>query len=293
MRLTQLFCDVDDFCQDFIPKWETQLLKQGQRKRRRSSRLSMSEMITLMIHFHQSHYRNFKAYYLGYVCKHVISDFPHLLSYSRFVELIPSVVIPLAAYLKKHYGNCRGIAYIDSTKLPVCHHKRMSRNSVFKGLAAIGKSTMGWFYGFKLHLIVNERGEFLSVKLTEGNVDDRKPLPDMCQTLMGKLFGDKGYISQSLHDELLENNLELITSIRSNMKPKLLTLIDKLLLRKRSVIETINDQLKNISQIEHSRHRSPINFAVNLLAGLIAYCKQPKKPSIKVDYTEVQQIMAV
>ena len=132
----------------------------------------MCEMITLMIHFHQSHYRNFKAYYLGYVCKHLISDFPHLLSYSRFVELIPSVVIPLAAYLKKHYGNCRGIAYIDSTKLPVCHHKRMSRNSVFKGLAAIGKSTMGWFYGFKLHLIVNERGEFLSVKLTEGNVDD-------------------------------------------------------------------------------------------------------------------------
>ena len=293
MRLTQLFCDVDDFCQDFIPKWETQLLKQGQRKRRRSSRLSMSEIITLMIHFHQSHYRNFKAYYLEYVCKYLISDFPHLLSYSRFVELMPTIVVPLAAYLKKHYGNSRGIAYIDSTKLPVCHHKRMSRNSVFKGLAAIGKSTMGWFYGFKLHLIVNERGEFLSVKLTEGNVDDRKPLPDMCQTLMGKLFGDKGYISQSLHDELLENNLELITSIRSNMKPQLLTLIDKLLLRKRSVIETINDQLKNISQIEHSRHRSPINFVVNLLAGLIAYCKQPKKPSIKVDYTEVNQLMIV
>ena len=152
---------------------------------------------------------------------------------------------------------------------------------------------MGWFYGFKLHLIVNERGELLSVKLTQGNVDDRKPLPDMCQSIIGKIFGDKGYISQALHDELLENNLELITSIRKNMKPRLLTLIDKLLLRKRSVIETINDQLKNISQIEHSRHRSPINFAVNLLAGLIAYCKQPKKPSIKVDYTEVQQIMAL
>ena len=152
---------------------------------------------------------------------------------------------------------------------------------------------MGWFYGFKLHLIVNERGELLSVKLTQGNVDDRKPLPDMCQSIIGKIFGDKGYISQALHDELLENNLELITSIRKNMKPRLLTLIDKLLLRKRSVIETINDQLKNISQIEHSRHRSPINFAVNLLAGLIAYCKQPKKPSIKVDYTEVQQMIAV
>ena len=152
---------------------------------------------------------------------------------------------------------------------------------------------MGWFYGFKLHLIVNERGELLSVKLTQGNVDDRKPLPDMCQSIIGKIVGDKGYISQALHDELLENNLELITSIRKNMKPRLLTLIDKLLLRKRSVIETINDQLKPISQIEHSRHRSPINFAVNLLAGLIAYCKQPKKPSIKVDYTEVQQIMAL
>ena len=152
---------------------------------------------------------------------------------------------------------------------------------------------MGWFYGFKLHLIVNERGELLSVKLTEGNVDDRKPLPDMCQSIIGKIFGDKGYISQALHDELLENNLELITSIRKNMKPRLLTLIDKLLLRKRSVIETINDQLKNISQIEHSRHRSPINFAVNLLAGLIAYCKQPKKPSIKVAYTEVKQIIEV
>ena len=152
---------------------------------------------------------------------------------------------------------------------------------------------MGWFYGFKLHLIVNERGELLSVKLTQGNVDDRKLLPDMCQSIIGKMFGDKGYISQALHDELLENNLELITSTRKNRKPRLLTLIDKLLLRKRSVIETINDQLKNISQIDHSRHRSPINFVVNLLAGLIAYCKQPKKPSIKVDYTEVQQIMAV
>ena len=152
---------------------------------------------------------------------------------------------------------------------------------------------MGWFYGFKLHLIVNERGELLSVKLTQGNVDDRKPLPDMCQSIIGKIFGDKGYISQALHDELLENNVELTTSIRKNMKPRLLTLIDKLLLRKRSVIETINDQLKTVSPIDHSRHRSPINFAVNLLAGLIAYCKQPKKPSIKVDYNEVQQIIAV
>lgn len=152
---------------------------------------------------------------------------------------------------------------------------------------------MGWFYGFKLHLIVNERGELLSVKLTRGNVDDRKPVSEMCQSVVGKLFGDKGYISQALQDELLAQNLALITSIRKNMKPKLLTLMDKLLLRKRSVIETINDQLKNISQIEHTRHRSPINFAVNLLAGLIAYCRQPKKPSINLDYNDWQPMIAL
>ena len=121
----------------------------------------------------------------------------------------------------KNYGSCSGIAYVDSTKLPVCHHKRMNRNRVFKELAAIGKSTMGWCYGFKLHLIVNEHGELLSVQLTAGNIDDRQPLPDMCQSITG-------YISQSLYDALLENNLEIISSIRKNMKPGLLTLIDKL-----------------------------------------------------------------
>ena len=149
MSLTELFCDGDDVCQDFMPKWETRLLEVGQRKRCRSSRLSMSEMITLMMHFHQSHYRNVKAYYLEYVGKHFIGDFPHLLRYSRFVELIPSILVPLSAYLQKHYGSCRGISYVDATKWPVCHPKRISQNRVFKGLATIGKSTMGWFYGFK------------------------------------------------------------------------------------------------------------------------------------------------
>ena len=143
LSLTELFCDVDDVCQDFMPKWETRLLEEGQRKRCRSSRLSMSEMITLMMHFHQSHYRNFKAYYLAYVGKHVIGDFPHLLRYARVVELMPSILVPLSAYLQKHDGSCRGIAYVDATKWPVCHPKRISQNRVFKGLATMGKSTMG------------------------------------------------------------------------------------------------------------------------------------------------------
>ena len=141
---------------------------------------------------------------------------------------------------------------------------------------------MGWFYGFKLHLIVNDLGELMAVHLTPGNVDDRRPLRGMTEDLFGKLFGDKGYLSQALFETLFERGLELITSLRKNMKGHLMLLSDKLLLRKRFIIETITDQLKNISQIEHTRHRSPANFAVNLLAGLIAYTHQPKKPSLRL-----------
>lgn len=117
--------------------------------------------------------------------------------------------------------------------------------------------------------------------LTPGNIDDRKPVPELVRSLLGKLVGDRGYISQALFEELLNNfNIQFIVGIKSNMKNKLLSVFDKILLRKRAIIETIIDQLKNISQIEHSRHRSPMNFLVNLVCGLIAYCRQPKKPSL-------------
>ena len=142
---------------------------------------------------------------------------------------------------------------------------------------------MDWFFGFKLHLIVSDQGELLAAFLTPGNTDDREPLPQITQDLFGKLFGDRGYISQKLFEQLFAQGLELITSIRKTMKNSLMKLQDKLLLRKRYIIETINDQLKNISQIEHTRHRKPANFAVNLIAGLIAYTFQPKKPSLKFD----------
>jgi len=150
---------------------------------------------------------------------------------------------------------------------------------------------MGWFYGFKLHLIVNDMGELLAVHLTTANTDDRKPVDAMTKDLFGKLFGDKGYISQKLFESLYERGLELITNIRKNMKNSLMKLEDSLLLRKRFIIETINDQLKNISQIEHSRHRKPVNFAVNLIAGLIAYTYQPKKPSIRRNNTKDMQVV--
>jgi len=127
-----------------------------------------------------------------------------------------------------------------------------------------------------IYLIVNDRGELIDFVLTPGNVDDRTSVPRLARGLFGKLFGDKGYLSKALRDELWRMfNVQLITSIRANMKNMLLPLLDKLLLRRRVIVETIVDQLKNISQIEHSRHRSPVNFVVNVLCGLIAYCRKP------------------
>ena len=141
-----------------------------------------------------------------------------------------------------------------------------------------------------MHLIINERGELLAFKLTPGNVDDRKPVPKMAQGLFGKLFGDRGYISQALFEQLYQQGLELVTRYKKNMKQKLVKLMDKILLRKRSLIETVNDQLKNILQIEHSRHRSIWNFLVNLLAGLVAYTYLPTKPSLDLQHKGLQAL---
>ena len=228
-------------------------------------------MMTIVIFFHQSRHRDFKTYYNGFVRGYLRQEFPDLVSYHRLVELMPRTILPLFLYLKSRYGTVTGIAFIDSTELAVCHNKRIDRHRVFAATAQRGKTTMGWFYGFKLHLVVNELGELLACTLTPGNVDDRVPVPHLAKTLFGKLFGDKGYLSQKLFEQLLQQDVQLITSVRRNMKNKLMTLFDKCLLRKRFIIETINDQLKNLSQIEHTRHRSFDNFVVNLLAGLVAY----------------------
>lgn len=283
MSLLELFCDVDEFCQVFQPYWEQQMLRSGAIQRRRSGNLSASEIMTLMIHFHQSRYRDFKSYYTRYVQVYLRSEFPQLVSYERFVQLMPSVLVPLCAYLSRSYGRCSGISFIDSTSIAVCHNRRIQSHRVFIGIAARGRTSVGWFFGFKLHLVVNDQGELLALKLTPANTDDRTPVPEMAQNLFGKLFGDKGYISKALFARLFERGLQLITKLKSNMQNRLMPLVDKIFLRKRAIIESVNDQLKNISQIEHSRHRSPANFLVNLVSGLIAYCHQPKKPSLRFD----------
>ena len=185
-------------------------------------------------------------------------------------------------------GECTGISFIDSTVLRVCHNKRIKRNKTFKGIAEVGKSTMGWFFGFKLHLIINDKGEILSFYLTKGNVDDRnaKAITQMTKEIFGKLFGDKGYISKALSDLLFGNGIQLITAVRRNMKSKALSNEEKLLLHKRSVIETVNDELKNMCQVEHTRHRSVSGFLLNIISAIAAYSFFPKKPSIKKDIEE-------
>jgi hypothetical protein len=255
--------------------------------------LDLSEIMTIIIHFHQSNYRTFKSYYCQYVCNHLRSEFPGLVSYNHFVALMPQTAVMLCLYLNSRLGVSRGIAFIDATPIPVCHNKRIKRHKVFKKTAKRGKTSMGWFYGFKLHLIVNDCGELVSFCLTPANVDDRVPVPQMTKQLWGKLFGDKGYLSQALFEQLFERGLQLITPIRKNMKNRLMPLEDKLLARKRSIIETINDQLKNISQVAHTRHRSPINFVINLVAGLIAYSFQPKKPSLNLSEQEFALLPAL
>lgn len=291
--IVALFCDTDDFCQGFEPQFKKHLLQDGTIKRQKKGSLCLSEVMTIIVWFHQSGYRTFKDYYIKEVTGHLGWAFPHLVSYNRFVELIPSALFPLCCYLRTRKGRCSGISFIDSMAIHVCHNRRISSNKVFCDVAKRGKNSVDWFYGFKLHLIVNDQGELLSIRLTQGNVDDRQPVPEIVKGLFGKVFGDKGYISQKLFEELFGQGLQLVTKLKKNMKNKLIPMFDKIMLRKRAIIETIQDQLKNISQIEHSRHRSVVNFLVNLVAALIAYSYREKKPSLNIRVQEFTQLPAI
>ena len=280
MNLTQLFCDVDDFCQYFMPEWRKQLVSSEETKRNRAHRMSYSEIITIWIFYHQSGYRTFKWFYQKYIQAQCYNKFPKLLSYNRFIEVAPEILVPIAVFMKSRQGKTQGIAFVDSTPLSVCKNLRIPRHKTFKDKAGRGKSSTGWFYGFKLHLIVNDQGEVLSFCITPGNIDDRKPVPHLAKFLTGKLFGDRGYISKKLTQLLLDHDVKLITTLKKNMKKQIIGAFDKLLLRKRSIIETINDQLKNICDLEHSRHRSLTNYMSSIVASLVAYSYQEKKPAL-------------
>jgi len=289
-KVTEIFYLADEFCREFKKEFDGHLIGNPPKKR---PRMSDSEVITILVLFHLGAFRNFKHFYQSYVQKHLEKEFPLTVSYNRFVELTHKACMPMTLFLKTCcMGECTGISFVDSTPIRVCKNKRIKRNKVFAGIATTGKSTMGWFYGFKLHLIINDKGEILNFVITQANVDDRDPLKNakFVSAIKGKLYGDKGYIGKKLTELLFIDGVHLVTSIRNNMKNVLMELKDKILLRKRSVIETVNDELKNMCQIEHSRHRSFSNFISNTIAALIAYSFFPKKPSIKYQPVNSSQL---
>lgn len=289
-KITEIFVLVDEFCIEFDKTISKHSLGNTPKKK---PKMHNSEVITIMILFHFGAFKNLKHFYLYYVKEHLNKEFPQTVSYNRFVELMQKTALPMTLFLKTCcLGSCTGISYVDSTPIRVCKNKRIPRHKVFDGLAQRGKSTMGYFFGFKLHFIINEKGEILNFIITPGNTDDREPLKNQnfIEKIKGKLYADKGYISQKLTEVLFVDGLHLITYIRNNMRNVIMDMKDKLLLRKRSVIETINDELKNICSIEHSRHRSFGNFITNMISGLIAYSFFPKKPAIKVEKIKSDQL---
>ena len=280
-KITEIYYLVGVFCKEFDNNLSTKIIG---KRHKRPPILDHSEVISFMILFHDKGYKCMKHFYTQYVQVLLKHLFPKTVSYNRFVELMKAVNLHFSIFIKTLcLGECTGISYIDSTPIRVCKNKRINRHKVFGGIAQIGKSTTGYFYGFKLHLVINERRELLNFVITPGNVDDRELLKNrrFIKKITGKLYGDKGYISARLAQILFVDGIQLITGIRNNMKNCLMEMSDKILLRKRSIIETINDILKNTCQVEHSRHRSFDNFISNLLAGIATYCIMPKKPNIK------------
>ena len=279
--LTEIFSHIDDFCNSFDCRYQHFFLTSATKKRRRACTLSLSEVMTIVVVFHTSGYRTFKDFYLICVCRELKPYFPKAVSYSRFVQIMEHALMPLTIFLSGIKGRETGIYYVDSTSLEVCNIKREKRHKVFKGMATKGRNSMGWFFGFKLHLVINNLGEIMACSLSPANTDDRKPVPQLVKNLNGWLFGDKGYLGKEFIEKLKAQSIDIFTKVKKNMKKRMINLTQQFYLSKRGLIETVNDQLKNICHIEHTRHRKPANAFVNLVSGLIAYSFKPRKPSIK------------
>jgi hypothetical protein len=278
--LVYLFYHIDEFCK---------LLKATRitdgSESATGSRLSDSEIMTICVYFHYSGFKTFKDYYIKSILRYHKSEFKNLVSYSRFVELKQEIALDLGvlALLLCHINKCTGTSFIDSFSLPICHNKRIYSHKVFKGFAQRGKTSVGWFFGFKVHIVIDQMGNLLNFYFTPGNVADNNEnvLKSLLADIFGKAFGDKGYIvKQELFKFLYLNGIELVNKVRSNMKSKLMNFADKLILSKRGVVESVIDIIKIHLSVDHSRHRSTRAFLSNLFSGLIAYAFYPTKPSI-------------
>ena len=277
---TELYCEINEFVKVFHPIFEKHLI--GERRQRPFCRLSVCETMTIPVAYQIIGGLNFKSFYKDVIWQFHRDESPSLVTYQRFAEVATTALIPLALFLKfrMEMSDKTGVYVIDSTPLRVCMNQRIPRHKVFKDIAQRGESSTGWFYGFKLHMVINHVGQLMSVHISAGNFDDRKPVLRMVKNLAGKLLGDKGYIKKALAEVLLKQGLELITTVRKNMW-QALSHFNRFLLRKRAVVETADDLLKNHFQIEHSRHRSLAGFMNNVLTGLIAYTYYPDKPEMR------------
>jgi hypothetical protein len=286
-RLVEIFCDFDDFCKSVKPEWEAMLVMEGSKPRQSrhgpECGLCDSEIMTLLVLYHASRFKNFKTFYNGMVLVMLRPFFPNAPCYERFLTLTKRVWVLLAFFLASRSGDKTGIYYIDSTPLPMCHNRRIARHKVFEGLAARGKTSMGWFFGFKRHLVFNHVREIVAVKLTPGNVSDTAVVPKLTKDLIGKLFGDKGYIGKELAGELLRRGLALMTRVRANMKSLPVSFFDKALLNGRNIAETIIGHIKEFSSLRLPKHRSVFNAFTHITAAIIAYQINPLFPQpIKV-----------
>jgi hypothetical protein len=279
--ITELYYMIDEFCKMYEIQLQKGLLH-SDKKRHRSGKMSLSERLTIMIYYHLSGYKCFKYFYTQVICGNYQKEFPEVISYSRFIQLVPTLLFPLSLIIHALKGEKTGTYFMDATSLQVCHNKRIQRNKTFEGLAQRGKSSMGWFYGFKLHMVINNLGQIMAVRITAGNTDDRIPVPAITKDLQGVVVADKGYISKKLFEDMYKKGLRILTGIRKNMKNMFLSKEDKALIRKRFMIETKFHILKNIMNINHTRHRSPFHFLVNTLSALVGYqITHPDRPISK------------
>jgi hypothetical protein len=291
--LTELYVEIDDFCRKLSDGLNHHLVGSGKVINIDTSGLNLSEVLTILVYYHFSRFDCIKHYYLIKLLGGYKKDFPKLPSYNRFVERIKEVAWLAALYLQYKQVQFSGNGYIDSTPLKVCNKKRTHSHKVFKFVATLGKSSMGWFYGFKLHVICDFMGNIIKCRITHGATNDLKAGKEMMKDLVGKIFADKGYIGKKEFLALLEKGLILVTGIKKNMKNRLLAIWDKILLKKRSLIESVFNIMKNILHLEHSRHRSVVNAGIYYITTLIAYCWKPNKPKIKFNKEETELLEAL
>ena len=276
-KLVEVFCTIDDFTKEVADFYATHPLPAGLEPvstRGRHSSLSESEVLTILVGYHLSGFKCFEYYYQRLILGELKSYFPGAVSYTQFLFLARAALFHmfLLAHYRCYHSQRTGCYYIDSKKLPVCDNKRIHSHRVFDAVATTGKASTGWFYGLKLHLVINEKAELVNFLITPANVADnnRLVLLYLLQNLKGKCYGDKGYLTAML-EELLLKGLHLITKVRKNMKNMLLCFEDKIRLLKRGTIEAVNDILMSVCDIDHSRHRNPLNALVHTFAGLVAY----------------------